>query len=102
MSNPTLTAEEIAKTANTWSIVRDPDAYRAALAIAKGPYQESIIAGDESVSGSTLTGKAKRYGSSYARSRKALLARLREAGIPHCVTIGANRRHVLVIGEVTA
>lgn len=63
-----------------WAIVTV--AARAAAAIcARGAYQAALLDGYEAWSGSTLRGRAKTYGSRYARSRDALDTRLREAGL---------------------
>jgi hypothetical protein len=43
---------------------------------AKGSYQEALVRGGESWSGSTLKGKASSYGSSYSASRDALQTRI--------------------------
>ena len=46
-----------------------------------GRYQRAILGGREVISGSTLRGKAKRYGAHYASSVRGLLARLTKAGM---------------------
>ena len=49
------------------------------LALAKGNYQESLIYGNETWSGSSLKGKARSYSASYFKSRKTLLARIEKS-----------------------
>lgn len=48
---------------------------------ARGTYQQDLLTGRARWSGSDLRGTAKKFGGRYARSRRALLARLRAAGI---------------------
>ena len=50
---------------------------------AKGDYQRSLLYGNQSWAGSNLTGAARNYSASYYRSRRALIARIREAIEPH-------------------
>lgn len=75
------------------------DAYRKALALCKGTYQENLIRGIESLSGATLLGSAKNYWAQYRRSRENLLKRLTQAGIPWREERGPNGKRILVIGE---
>lgn len=66
-------------------------------ALAGGAYQSDLLSGHEAWSGSTLKGKAKKYGGRYAASRESLLKRMKQAGIPyHFQTI--ERRKVLMVG----
>lgn len=51
----------------------------AIYSAARGSYQMNLLHGFESWSGSTLTGKARKYGSHYAHSRRAMVARINEA-----------------------
>ncbi|GBU17025.1 MULTISPECIES: hypothetical protein [Methylobacterium] len=53
-----------------------PAAVLAAYGCARGSYQRAVLNGSEAWSGSTLTGRAARYGSKYRTSREELLARL--------------------------
>lgn len=53
-----------------------PAAVAAAFGCAKGSYQRAVLNGYEAWSGSTLTGRAARYGGKYRASREELLARL--------------------------
>lgn len=87
---------------STWTIDADNDAWQDAFALAKGAYQKGLVHGMENLSGSTLKGAAKRYGMKYSASRKALLARITEAGIPWCETTGPRGRRLLVIGATAA
>lgn len=75
------------------------EAYRRALSLCKGTYQENLILGIEALSGATLRGKAKRYWSQYRRSRENLLARMTRAGIPWHEERGKNGKRILVIGS---
>lgn len=53
-----------------------PAAVAAAFGCAKGSYQRDLLNGFQAWSGSTLTGRAARYGSKYRTSRAELIARL--------------------------
>jgi hypothetical protein len=70
----------------------------AALQQCKGSYQRDIILGKESISGSTLQGRAKQYSERYYHSRCSLLDRLRQHGISVRIAKQQNR-HILVLGE---
>lgn len=48
--------------------------------LAKGDYQERLLDGRARWSGSDLTGTARKYSARYASTRKALLARVAQAG----------------------
>lgn len=86
-----------------WTKINDRDALNRALDLARGTYQRAILLGDESLSGSTLKGKANRYSGRYRASRNALLKRMTEAGIPWTEVRGTHNKRVLVIGlEVAA
>lgn len=79
-----------------WSIIKSDAALTLALSLCRGCYQRALILGSEAVSGSTLRGKARRWGHVYKNSRRTLIARLRAAGVSVSIeTIG--RRNVLVI-----
>lgn len=69
-----------------------------ALALAHGCYQRNLIRGSETWSGSSLKGKAAKYGAHYARSRRALLERLVDNDIAF-LTIGERGKITLVLGE---
>lgn len=62
---------------NTWAVYTG-DARNKALRVAKGAYQRALICGQESLSGSTLRGEARRWGAQYARSRDAVLERIQD------------------------
>lgn len=81
-----------------WCEVRDAAALEAAMSLARGCYQRAILGGREAISGSTLRGKAKRYGAHYARSVRGLLARLSKAGIDWSERRGPHGKRILVIG----
>lgn len=57
------------------------EAYERALRVARGRYQRALVTGDALLSGADLQGAAKKYSSSYTRSRNQLLDRLIGAGI---------------------
>lgn len=82
-----------------WTRVTDPAALDKALTLAKGRYQRNILLGAEAWSGSTLTGKARKYGGRYAVSRASLAVALHQAGVPHGFETGKNGKIILVIGE---
>lgn len=88
------------KTTN-WTITEKPEILRDALSLARGCYQRNLLLGSENLSGSTLQGKARRYGGHYARSRKSLLDRLRAAGIPVSEQRGARGARLLVLGAAS-
>jgi hypothetical protein len=76
----------------------DPN-FEQALACARSDYQEGLIMGREAWSGSTLKGKAKKYGGKYATTRQALEARMKAANVVFSFqTLG--KRRVLCIGDV--
>ena len=82
-----------------WSRVTDPAALDKALALAKGRYRRALLLGDQAWSGSTLTGKARKYGGRYAQSRYRLSVAMSQAGVPHGFEIGKHGKIILVIGE---
>jgi hypothetical protein len=81
-----------------WSEIHDQTMYEAALKLARGSYQIDLLRGYESMSGSTLKGKAAVYRGRYAQSRRALLERCRKAGICLSVVKREHGKLVLVIG----
>ncbi len=96
----TMAPEQIAAaiaTPGTYAVHASASALDAAIALCRGSYQVGIVRGRESLSGSTLTGKAASYGGHYARSRASLLSRLASAGLATEVR-GPKGRRVLVIG----
>lgn len=80
----------------SWTIA-SAEATRLALEVCSGNYQRGLVTGRESLSGSTLRGKAKSYGSHYARSRDNLLGRLSRAGLVVGEKKGAHGARLLVI-----
>jgi hypothetical protein len=56
-------------------------------ACAHGSYQQSLLLGIETWSGSSLRGKAKKYGLEYSKSRASLIARIRSV-LPEGWTAG--------------
>jgi hypothetical protein len=82
---------------STWT-VSTPAALAAALPLARGSYQEAILRGSESLSGSTLRGRAKSYSGRYRASAQSLVARLAAAGISVREERQDHGRRVLVLG----
>jgi len=82
-----------------WTIVTDSAALDSALKLARGTYQEALLLGRESLSGSTLKGKASRYAGRYRASRDNLLARMSAAGVPWTEIRGDHNKRILVIGR---
>jgi len=83
----------------TWTLVLDPETLQEALKLAKGCYQRALLLGNESLSGSTLRGKAASYSGSYARSRQALLDRLSSKGVHWSEEKGPRGKRILVLGR---
>lgn len=81
-----------------WTIYLSPEAREAAKACARGSYQAALLSDCEAWSGSTLKGRAKHWGGQYARSRRALVARLRSAGLACEWRRGPHGRRMLAIG----
>jgi len=76
-----------------------PEHLDAALACARGRYQESLLRGWSTWSGADLQGTASRYRGRYATSRDALLDRMAGRDIPHTeMRVGRQRRRVVVLG----
>ena len=82
----------------SWTIVIDPEVLDRALKLARGSYQTNLLLGRESLSGSTLKGKAADYAGHYRISRDNLLSRLTKKNIPWCEERHGSRR-ILVIGS---
>jgi len=83
----------------SWTEIKSSEAFDKAMSMAKGDYQRALLHGVESLSGSTLKGKASRYGGRYAASRRALLGRMTAAGIPWSERRGEHGKRILVIGS---
>lgn len=81
-----------------YSEIKCEKAFAAAMQLARGSYQESILLGTEALSGGTLQGKAKEYSGRYKRSAQNLLARMSAAGIPWHEKRGPRGKRILVIG----
>lgn len=67
--------------ANTYTQILDSDARIIAGQVARGSYQRALLEGAQAWSGATLRGSASSYSGRYADSRRALLARLADAGL---------------------
>lgn len=78
--------------------ILDDAAHDAALKLARGSYQRAILTGWARLSGADLRGKARKWSGGYARSRDAIVARVRAAGIPITEARGAHGLRYLVIG----
>jgi hypothetical protein len=79
-------------------IVKNLEAQAEALKLARGCYQYALLTGGESLSGSTLRGKAANFSSRYKMSRENLISRCISAGIKISETTGNNNKRILVIG----
>jgi hypothetical protein len=67
---------------------------------AKGNYQLGLTTGENRWSGADIGSHAGRYSASYESSRRSLLERMREGGVPFGFAVyGKHRRVVLVVGE---
>ena len=82
----------------SYAIHNDNQQVEKALSLCKGVYQRNVILGIESLSGSTLKGKAKNYSGRYARSRDNLLDRMKKAGVKFEEVCGDHNKRILVIG----
>jgi hypothetical protein len=80
-----------------WTEILSAEALETALSLARGEYQRALVLGYESLSGSTLRGKASRYGARYAESRRNLLRRLEEAGLLVDERRAERGRRILVL-----
>lgn len=80
-----------------WTECADEPVFAAAMACARGRYQRALLQGEHNLSGSTLKGKAARYGAQYARSRAGLIRRLHQAGIDAGERRGEHGRRILVL-----
>ncbi len=85
--------------ATGWSEVTS-DALPIAMRCARGIYQRGIVEGRESLSGSTLTGKAREWGGTYARSRANLIDRMRAAGLAVSERRGDYGARILVVSRL--
>lgn len=74
-----------------------PEALEVAMRHAKGSYQRNILRGQESLSGSTLRGKAVLWKGRYQRSCANLLARVASAGVEVSERREARGKRVLVL-----
>lgn len=79
-----------------WSEI-DPRCVSTALAQCRGEYQRNLVLGRESLSGSTLRGKARRWSGRYAQSSGSLLRRLRLSGLDVSVCTAEHGARVLVV-----
>ena len=82
-----------------WTVCTSESVKAAALAQARGSYQRAIVEGVESLSGSTLRGRARSYGYWYKRSRANFLGRLTAAGVSWSERRESRGARVLVLGK---
>lgn len=75
------------------------EAQEAARAICRGSYQVDIVFEATPLSGAGFSGKAREFSGHYAESRKNLLARLQESGIPFRTVVLTRHRLALVWGD---
>jgi hypothetical protein len=73
--------------------------FAMALACCKGIYQKHLVKGVESISGSTLRGKAQSYSGRYKASGQSLLKRMKAAGV-RVQRVRWNKRHILILGDL--
>jgi len=82
-----------------WSRVVNTFDFERAMKLARGSYQKDILFGRESMSGSTLRGRASKWSNKYRTSRFSLLNRLQKHGIKTELVKGENGQIILVIGD---
>lgn len=81
---------------NTYFI--DEQTRAAAFELAHCKTARNLLWGSEWWSLSTLQGKARRYGGSYARARDNFLARLEAAGLqPVTLYVGPQHRRIVIL-----
>ncbi len=90
-----MNAIEVAK--GRFAVSLSEKSLEAAMKLAKGTYQRSILLGTEAISGSTLRGKAKKWCGRYKASAQNLIGRCRKADLID-VTIWNNGKRLVVIG----
>ncbi len=90
-----MNAIEVAK--GRFAVSLSEKSLEAAMKLAKGTYQRSILLGTEAISGSTLRGKAKKWCGRYKSSAQNLIGRCRKADLID-VTIWNNGKRLVVIG----
>jgi len=72
--------------------------YKEAMALTRGCYQRDLVVGQQSWSGASLAGEAKRWGKHYRNSRTALLDRLEDAEVAYLTKVKHGKIQ-LVFGE---
>jgi hypothetical protein len=87
---------------NNYSIIHDTAVLDQALALCRGRYQRNILLGNESLSGSTLSGKAKTYGGRYKASAASILRKCQQAGLAVREETGRHGKRLVVVGFPTA
>lgn len=83
---------------NSYAIINDINVLEQALRLCRGSYQRDILLGRESLSGSTLKGKAKSYGGRYKASAASILRKCQLAGLPVSEEAGKHGKRLVVIG----
>ena len=83
---------------NSYSVINDRAVLDQALSLCRGSYQRDILRGNESLSGSTLKGKAKGYGGKYKASAASILRKCQQAGLNVREETGKHGKRLVVIG----
>ena len=83
---------------NSYAIINDSAVLDQALRLCRGSYQRDILQGHESLSGSTLKGKAKSYGGRYKASAASIIRKCQQAGLNVREESGPHSKRLVVIG----
>ena len=83
---------------NSYAIINDTAVLDKALDLCRGSYQRDVLLGRESLSGSTLKGKAKSYGGKYKASAASILRKCQQAGLNVREESGLRGKRLVVIG----
>jgi hypothetical protein len=94
--HPTPPEKEIP--VNSYAIINDTAVLDQALSLCRGSYQRDILLGRESLSGSTLKGKAKTYGGKYKASAASILRKCQQAGLAVREESGLRGKRLVVVG----
>jgi hypothetical protein len=81
-----------------FSEIKDENVLGAALELARGSYQRNILLGHESLSGSTLRGRARNYSGRYKYSAQAVISRCQKSGLAVQECRGPHGKRIVVIG----
>ena len=83
---------------NSYAIINDTAVLDQALSLCRGSYQRDVLLGRESLSGSTLKGKAKSYGGKYKASAASILRKCQLAGLAVREESGPHNKRLVVVG----